>query len=139
MAGRPIRLRHERFPRIADPLPTLEVLRPIHESLLVVLTAIDKVRVIQRQLDGAVDERVGGLDAEHEAVVLVADFVAPAAEAAAGEDVLFLEFGEELFEDALAFEGWGGIAVVEAAVVGGYDFVGGFEHLGGDEALDGVF
>ena len=81
---------------------------------------------------------IGGLDTQHEAVVLIADFVAPAAEAAAGVDVFFLEFGQELFQDGFAFEGWGWVAVVEAAVVGGYDFVGWFQHVGCDEAFYAV-
>ena len=71
---------------------------------------------------------IGGLDAEHEAVVLVADLVAPGAEAAAGVDVFLLEFGEELLQHALALEGRGRVAVVEAAVVGGDDFVVGLQH-----------
>ena len=68
-------------------------------------------------------------------MILITDLVAPAAEATAGVDIFFLEFGEELFEHAFAFEGGGWVAVVEAAVVGGYDFVGGLEHFGCDEAL----
>ena len=71
-------------------------------------------------------------------MVLVADFVSPAAEAAAGVDVLFLELGEELFEDAFALEGWGWVTVVEAAVVGADDLVIGLEHFGVDETLDAV-
>lgn len=134
----PIRLGHQRLPRIPDALATLEILRPVHEPPLRVLAPVDEIRVVERELDGAVDDGVGGLDAQHEGVVLVADFVAPAAEAAAREDVLFLQFGEELLEDALALEGRGRVAVVEAAVVGGDEFVGGLEHLRGDEAADGV-
>ena len=62
-------------------------------------------------------------------MVLVPDFVAPGAEAAAGVDVVgVLESGEELFEDTFALEGGGGVAVVEAAVVGGDDLVVGLEH-----------
>ena len=69
---------------------------------------------------------------------MVADLVAPAAEAATGEDVKVLEFGEELFQHTFAFEGRGRVAVVEAAVVGRDDFVIRFEHLCGDEAADRI-
>ena len=72
-------------------------------------------------------------------MILVTDLVAPAAEAAAGVDILGLEGGEEFGEDAFALEGGSGVAVVEAAVVGGDDFVVGAEHFGVEEALDGVF
>ena len=99
---------------------------------------IHKIRIIERQFRRTVDDMIGRLDPQHEAVILIADFVAPAAEAAAGVDVFFLEFGQELFEDAFAFEGRGRVAVVEAAVVSGDDFVGGFEHVGCDEAFDAV-
>ena len=71
-------------------------------------------------------------------MVLVSDFVAPGAEAAAGEDGFGVEGGEEGFEDGFAFEGGGGVTVVEAAVVGGDDFVGGLEHFGGYETFDTV-
>ena len=81
---------------------------------------------------------IRGFHAQHEAVVLVADLVAPAAEAAARVYVFFLEAGQELGEDAFAFEGGGRVAVVEAAVVGGYDFVGGAEHFCGEQAFDAV-
>lgn len=43
-----------------------------------------------------------------------------------------------MFEDTLPFEARGWVAVVEAAVVGGDNFVAGLEHLGVDEALDAV-
>ncbi len=99
---------------------------------------INKIRIIQRQLRSAVDDVIGGLDAEHKAVVLVAYLVAPAAEAAAGVDVFLLELWEEVFEHAFALEGWGRVAVVEAAVVGGDDFLVGLKHLRVEEAADGV-
>ena len=99
---------------------------------------IDKVRIIERQFGGSVDDMIGGFDAQHEAVVLVTHFVAPAAEAAAGVDVFFLEAREELFEDAFALEGRGWVAVVEAAVVGRDDFIVGLEEGGGEEAVDAV-
>jgi hypothetical protein len=71
-------------------------------------------------------------------VILVADLVAPAAEAATGVDALGLEAGEELGEDTFTLERRGGVAVVEAAVVGGDDLVFGLDHLGVDETLDGI-
>ena len=104
-----------------------------------ILPAVDKVRVVERQLGGTVDDVIGRLDAEHERVILVADLVAPAAEAAARVDVFGLEGGQEFGEDAFALEGGGRVAVVEAAVVGRDDFVVGAEHFGVEEALDGFF
>ena len=71
-------------------------------------------------------------------MILVPNFVAPATEAAAGEDVAGLEFREELLKHAFALERRGWVAVVEAAVVGADDLVGGAEHLGIDEAADAV-
>ena len=72
-------------------------------------------------------------------MILVADLVAPAAEAAAGVDVFCLELGQQGLEHAFALEGRGRVAVIEAAVVGRNDLVGGLEHVGADEAADGVF
>lgn len=71
-------------------------------------------------------------------MVLVADLVAPAAEAAARPDVLGLQLGQELLEHALALERGGGVAVVEAAVVGAHDLVAGQHHLRVHQALDAV-
>lgn len=71
-------------------------------------------------------------------MVLVADLVAPAAEAATRPDVHVLELGQELLEHTLALERGSGVAVVEAAVVGADDLVLGLEHLGVDETLDAV-
>ena len=99
---------------------------------------IYEIRVIKRKFGSAIDDVISGFDAEHETVVLVPDFVAPGAEAAAGEDGFFIEGGEEGLQHGFAREGWGGVAVVEAAVVGGDDFVGGAEHFCGDEAFDAV-
>lgn len=129
---------NQRLPLISNPLLALEKLRPIHQPPLMINSPIDEIRIIQRQLRRAVHDMIRGLHAQHEAMILIADFIAPAAEAAAGVDVLFLEFGQELFEDAFALEGGGWVAVVEAAVVGGDDLVGGGEHFGGDEAFDAV-
>ena len=104
-----------------------------------ILPSVHKVRIVERQLGGTVDYVIGSFHAEHKRVILVTDLVAPAAEAAAGVDILGLEGGEEFGEDAFTLEGGGGVAVVEAAVVGGDDFVVGAEHFGVEEALDGVF
>ena len=71
-------------------------------------------------------------------MVLVADLVAPAAEAAARVDAHVLQRGQELGEGGFALEGRGRVAVVEAAVVGRDDFVGGAQHFGVDEAADAV-
>ena len=71
-------------------------------------------------------------------MILVTDLVPPAAKATAGVDVLGLEFGQDLLEDAFALEAGGWVAVVKAAMVGGDNFVSGFEHLGVDETLDAV-
>lgn len=110
----------------------------LDQSPLGVLAAVDEVGVVEGHLNSTVDNVVGGLDTKHERVVLVADLVAPAAEAAAGVDALLQEAGEELGEDTLTLEGGGWVAVVEAAVVGGDDLVFWPDHLGVDETLDGV-
>ena len=80
----------------------LESLRTVDQTTLGVGTAVDEIGVVEGELDGAVDDRVDGLGTQHEAVVLVADLVAPAAEAATRPDVLGLELGEELLEYSLA-------------------------------------
>lgn len=69
-------------------------------------------------------------------MVLVADLVAPATEAATGPDTLLLELRENLGEGTLTLQGGGGVTVVEAAVVGGDNLITGLEHLGVDETLD---
>ena len=130
--------RMQRHPAIPNPLHALEKLRAVHQPALVINAAIDEIGIVERQLGGAVDDVVGGLDTQHERVVLVADLVAPAAEAAARVDAAVLELGQELFEGAFALERRGWVAVVEAAVVGADDLVGGAEHFGGDEAADAV-
>ena len=69
-------------------------------------------------------------------MVLVADLVAPATEAATGPDVLLLHLGQDLGESTLALQRRGGVTVVEAAVVGGNNLIGGSEHLSVDKTLD---
>lgn len=71
-------------------------------------------------------------------MVLVTDLVAPATEATTGPDVLLLESGQDLGESTLTFQGGGGVAVVEAAVVGGDNLIGGLQHLGVDETLNAI-
>lgn len=66
------------------------------------------------------------------------DFVSPAAEASSRVDILGLQLGQEVLQDALTLEGGGRVAVVKAAVVGGDDLVGGLDHPGVDQTLDGV-
>lgn len=100
---------------------------------------VDEIRVIQRQLRGAVDDVVRRLHTEHETVILVPDFVSPGPEPAARVDVVVVLQGrKQLLQDALALEGWGRVAMVEAAVVGADDFVRRLQHGGVEEAGDGV-
>lgn len=71
-------------------------------------------------------------------MVLVADLVAPAAEAAAGQNVLGLQLGQQLLEDALTLQSGRGVALDELAVVGRHNGIGRLDHVGVDEALDTV-
>lgn len=113
-------------------------LRSVDQSSLGVLSSVDEVGVVEGQLDRSVDNIVDRFHAQHERVVLIADLVAPAAEAATRPDVLLLQLRQQLGEGTLALQGWSRVAVVEAAVVGGDDLVVGPEHLGVDETLDGL-
>lgn len=138
----PIRERltlHLRLLSRPNPLHALIILRAINQPPLIIRPRIHEIRVIERELDSTVDNVIDRLDTEHERVVLVADLVAPAAEAAARVDVQVLQLGQELLEHAFALEGWRWIAVVEAAVVKRDDFVGWLEHSRVYEALDAVF
>jgi hypothetical protein len=54
-----------------------ENLSTVLETTLRILATVDKVGVVESQLDGAVDNVVHSLDTQHERVVLVADLVAP--------------------------------------------------------------
>ena len=128
----------KRLSFIPDPLLALEELRAIYQPPLMIDPSVYEIRIIQCQLRRAVDDVIGRLDAQHEAVVLIPHLVAPAAEPAAREDVLGLQGGEELLEHPLALEGRGRVAVIKAAVVGRDDLVGGLEHGGVEEAADGV-
>lgn len=129
-------LRLEGLALITDTLHALEVLGTINQSALVVCARVDEVRVEERKLDGAVDNRINGLDTLHERVVLVTNLVTPSTEAATRVDVQVLELWEELLEDALTLERRSGVTVVELAVVSGDDLVLGLEHLGVDETLN---
>ena len=71
-------------------------------------------------------------------MVLVADLVTPRAETATGPDTLLLELGQNLGEGTLTLQAGSGVTVVEAAVVGGDDFITRLEHLGVDETLDRI-
>ena len=113
-----------------------ESLGAVNQTPLGVLSAVDEVGVVESQLDSAVDNVVHSLNTEHERVVLVTNLVAPATEAATGPDVLLLELGQDLGKSALTLQGWGGVTVVEATVVGGHDLIGGLQHLSVDETLD---
>lgn len=112
--------------------------RALVETTLAVLSAVDKVRVVESQLNGAVQDVIGSLDTEHERVVLITDLVSPAAEAAAGVDVHILELGKKLLENSLALQSRGRVTVVELAVVGGDDLVLRLDHLGVDQTLNTV-
>lgn len=108
------------------------------QTLLGVGAGVDEVRVVEGQLNSTAVDVVDSLHAEHEGVVLVANLVSPAAEAATGEDVHVLKLGEELLEDSLTLEGGGRVTVVKGTVVGGDDLIIRVDHLGVDETLDGV-
>lgn len=69
-------------------------------------------------------------------MILVADLVAPATEAAARPDVALLELGQDLSESAFTLKSRGRVAVIEAAVVGRDDLVSGPKHLSVNETLD---
>ena len=120
-------------------LPPAKKLGSVDESALMIDPPIDEIRVVERQFGGTVDDGICSFDAEHEGVILIADLVSPAAEAAAGEDVFLLQAGEELFQHAFTLQRRGRVAVLEAAVVFADDFVGGVEEFGGDEAAEGFF
>lgn len=113
-------------------------LSTINEATLSVLSAIDEVRVVEGQLNGTVDNVVNSLNTKHERVVLVTDFVAPASETATRPDALLLKLREKLSESTLTLQRWGGVTVVESAVVGRDNLVIGLEHLSVNETLDGV-
>jgi len=66
------------------------------------------------------------------------NLVSPAAETTSGVDVLGLELGKELFEDALTFKRRSWVTVIETTVIGGDNFIIRFDHFGIDETLNGV-
>lgn len=111
-------------------------LRSVDQSSLGVLSSVDEVGIVEGQLDRSVDNIVDRFHAQHERVVLIADLVAPAAEATTRPDVLLLQLGQDLRKSSLALQGWSGVTVVEAAVVRGDNLVRRLQHLGVDEALD---
>lgn len=104
----------------------------------VIAGMISTYGVVECELNGAVDDVVCGLHAKHEGVVLVADLVLPAAEAATRVYVHILQLGQHLGQDTVTLDSGRGVTVVELAVVGGDNFVLGENHLGVDEALDTV-
>ena len=71
-------------------------------------------------------------------MILIADFIPPAPEAAARPDIALAQLGQQLLQHAFALEAGCWVAVVEAAVVDGDDLVLGHEHLRVDEALDAL-
>lgn len=110
----------------------------LSQTTLLVAASVDEVGVVERELDGTVHNVVGSLNTEHERVVLIADLVPPAAEAATGVNVQVLKLRQEVLEDALSLERGSGVAVVEAAVVCGNDLVLRLDHIGVDETLDAL-
>ena len=114
-------------------------MRPFDKSAFAVDSPVDEIRIVEGQLGGAVDDVVRSFDAKHKRVVLIADFISPAAEAAAGIDILCLELRQELFQNAFALQARGWVAVVEASVISRNNLVVRLEHLGVDKALDAVF
>lgn len=116
----------------------LEDLATLDKSPLRVLASIDEIRVVESELNSAVHNVVRSFNTKHEGMVLVANFVSPAAETSSRVDVLGLELGEELGEDALTLKGRGWVTMVETAVVCGDNFIGGLDHFGVDQTLDGV-
>ena len=116
----------------------LAVVKGLRKASLGVLACVDKVGVVERQFNSAVVDGIDSLHAQHEGVVLVANLVAPAAEATARQNVLSLQLGEELLQDTLTLQAGSRVAVVEAAVVGGNNLVLGADHVRVDETLDAV-
>lgn len=110
----------------------------LSEASLSVLAGVDKVRIVECQLDGTAVDGIDGLNTEHEGVVLVTDLVSPAAESTTGENVHGLKLGEDLLEDALTLKGGGGVTMVESTVVSRDNLVLGLDHLGVDETLDAI-
>jgi hypothetical protein len=66
------------------------------------------------------------------------NLVSPAAETTSGVDVLGLELGKKLFEDALTFKRRGWVTVIETTVISGDNFIIRLDHFGVDETLNGV-
>lgn len=94
--------------------------------------------MVEGEFNSSVVDGIHSLHAQHEGVILVANLVAPAAEAAARQNVLSLQLGEELLQDTLTLQAGRRVAVVEAAVVGGNNLVLGADHVRVDETLDAV-
>lgn len=110
----------------------------LSEASLSVLAGVDKVGIVECQLDGTAVDGIDGLNTEHEGVVLVTDLVSPAAESTTGENVHSLELGEDLLEDTLTLKGGGGVTMVESTVVSRDNLVLGLDHLGVNETLDAI-
>jgi hypothetical protein len=65
------------------------------------LAAIDEVGIVESELNRTVDDVIGGLNAKHEGMILVSDFVSPASESPTRVDIHCLKFGEELRKNTL--------------------------------------
>jgi len=89
----------------------------------------------------ALEQAVDDLDALHERVVGVGDFVLPHAEAAAGIDAAGLEPGDDFGEDVIALDAGCGVGVVGVVAPAGDDVgaLAGLEEAGVLEAGDDGF
>jgi hypothetical protein len=89
-----------------------EDLTTIDKSSFGVLAAIDEVGIVESELNRTIDDVVSCLNAKHEGMILVSDFVSPTSESSTRVDIHSLKFGEELRKNTLALKGWGRVAVI---------------------------
>jgi hypothetical protein len=89
-----------------------EDLATIDKSSFGILAAIDEVGIIESELNRTVHDVVSCLNAKHEGMVLVSDFVSPASESSTRVDIHSLKFRKELRKNPLALKGWGWVAVI---------------------------
>ena len=114
------------------------VVEALGQTTLSVLASVDKVGVVEGKLNVTVADGISSLDTQHEGVILVADLVSPATEAATGVDVHVLELGKKFGEDTLTLQSGSGVTLVELAVVGRDDLILGLDQVGVDETLNAV-
>jgi hypothetical protein len=89
-----------------------EDLTTIDKSSFGVLAAIDEVGIVESELNRTIDDVVSCLNAKHEGMILVSDFVSPTSESSTRVDIHSLKFGEELRKNTLTLKGWGRVAVI---------------------------